>query len=157
MAEELEQMQGGRLPVEISNQIVGVFRDFTGKGPSHCKTHWAGPDLLVVLLGGGYMLAEQTLYEGGRGMAVRDSRHALQDTLEARMSAVIEGLTGRTVEAFMSSSHPSPDLQAEAVRARARGVGELIADQRRRRRLTAASRARGGRPPSPRRRRARSR
>lgn len=109
----MEQMQGGRLLVEISNRVVALFRDFAGKGPSRCKTYWAGPDLLVVLLRGGFTIAEQTLYEGGRGMAVRDSRHALQDTLEQRMTALIEGLTGRKVAAFMTTSHQSPDIQAE--------------------------------------------
>lgn len=106
-------MQGGRLLVEVSNRVVGLFRDFSGKGPSRCKTYWAGPDLLVVLLRGGFTIAEQTLYESGRGMSVRDSRHALQDTLESRLVAVIEELTGRKVTAFMSTSHQNPDLQTE--------------------------------------------
>lgn len=113
MSDEMEQMQGGRLLVEISNQTVGLFRDLSGKGPSRCKTYWAGPDLLVVLLRGGFTIAEQTLYEAGRGLAVRDARHALQDTIEDRMTTMVERLTGRTVAAFMSTSHQNPDLQAE--------------------------------------------
>jgi uncharacterized protein YbcI len=113
MTDETGQMQGGRLLVEISNRVVGLFRDFAGKGPSRCKSYWAGRDLLVVLLRGGFTIAEQTLYEGGRGLSVRDSRHALQDTIEARLVEVIEGLTGRRVEAFMSTSHQDPDLQVE--------------------------------------------
>lgn len=102
-----------RSGTEISNQVVGLFRDLSGKGPSRCKTHWAGPDLLVVLLRGGFTVAEQTLYEGGRGLSVRESRHALQDILQDRLTGVIEQLTGRQVQAFMSTSHQDPDLQAE--------------------------------------------
>jgi hypothetical protein len=37
----------------------------------------------------------------------------LQDTLSARMSAMIEELTGRKVIAFMNASHQDPDLSAE--------------------------------------------
>ena len=113
MNDETRQLHGGRLLVEVSNRIVGVFRDYSGKGPSRCKTHWAGPDLLVVLLRGGFTIAEQTLYDGGRGMAVRDARHALQDTLESRLVEVVEELTGRAALAFMSTSHQNPDLQVE--------------------------------------------
>lgn len=113
VSDESEQLQGGRLLVEVSNRVVSLFRDFSGKGPSACKTYWAGPDVVVVLLRGGYTIAEQTLYEGGHQKSVRDSRHALQDTLESRMSDIVEELTGRKVVAFMSASHQDPDLQVE--------------------------------------------
>jgi uncharacterized protein YbcI len=53
------------------------------------------------------------LFEGGHGQSVRESRMKLQDTLEARMSAMIEELTGRKVVAFMNASHQDPDLSAE--------------------------------------------
>ena len=111
--DETGQLQGGRLLVEVSNRVVSLFRDFSGKGPSACKTYWAGPDMIVVLLRGGFTIAEHTLYEGGHQKSVRDSRHALQDTLEGRMSDIIEELTPRKVVAFMSASHQDPDLQVE--------------------------------------------
>lgn len=113
MSDETEQLQGGRLLVEVSNRFVSLFRDFAGKGPSACKSYWAGSDLVVVLLRGGFTIAEQTLYAGGHESSVRDSRHALQDTLEGRMTDIIEELTRRKVVAFMSASHQDPDLQVE--------------------------------------------
>ena len=113
MSPEEEQLQGGRLLVAVADGVVRLLRDFAGKGPTTCKAHWAGPDILVVMLRGGYTTAEQTLFEGGHGQAVRESRIKLQDTLEARMSAMIEELTGRKVVAFMNASHQDPDLTAE--------------------------------------------
>ena len=113
MSDETGQLQGGRLLVEVSNRFVSLFRDFAGKGPGACKSYWAGSDLVVVLLRGGFTIAEQTLYEGGHESSVRDSRHALQDTLEGRMTDIIEELTRRKVVAFMSASHQDPDLQVE--------------------------------------------
>jgi uncharacterized protein YbcI len=110
---EINYLQGGRLLVEISNRVVGLFRDFSGKGPSQCQTYWASPDLLVILLRGGFTVAEQTLFDGGHGRAVRDSRQSLQETLETRLTGLIEELTRRKVLAFMSASHQEPDLQAE--------------------------------------------
>ena len=94
--EQQERLEGGQLLVALSGAMVELFRDFLGKGPERCKSYWAGRDLLVILLGGGYTVAEQTLYEAGQGQAVQNSRHALQSTLAARMSASVEELTGRT-------------------------------------------------------------
>jgi hypothetical protein len=59
---------------------------------------------------GGYTVAEETLYRGGRGNAVRTSRHAFHDTTEVRMRATVEATTGRRVVAFLAASHQDPDL-----------------------------------------------
>jgi len=109
----MPELLGGPLLVAISNAMVGLFRDFLGKGPERCKSYWAGRDLLVILLGGGFTVAERTLFEAGHGSAVRESRQALQDTLAASMKTIVEQLTGRQVIAFMSASHQDPDLSAE--------------------------------------------
>jgi len=62
---------GGELLASISRRIVQVFAQHAGKGPTKCETHWAGPDMLVVVLGGGYTEAERTLYDRGRAEDVR--------------------------------------------------------------------------------------
>ena len=49
----------------------------------------------------------------GRWPEVRDSRYAWQEAMEAKFREKIEGLTGRTVEAFMSTSSGDPDLTME--------------------------------------------
>ncbi len=104
---------GGQLLARLSNAMVVLFRDFLGKGPDRCKAYWAGNDALVVLLVGGYTVAEQTLFEAGQGAAVQASRDALHKTLAARMRETVESLTGRKVTALLSASHQDPDLSAE--------------------------------------------
>jgi uncharacterized protein YbcI len=104
---------GGELLATISRRIVQVLARHAGKGPTKCKTHWAGPDMLVVVLGGGYTEAEQTLYERGRAEDVQAYRTAIQDALSDDMTEEVEHLTGRRVVAFMSASHQDPDLQVE--------------------------------------------
>lgn len=99
--------------VQLCNGVVHLLREFAGKGPKRCKAHWAGNDLLVILLSGGFTIAEQTLFDAGRGGSVRDAQHALQDTLEIRMKELVEDLTGRKVLAFMSASHQGPDFRVE--------------------------------------------
>jgi uncharacterized protein YbcI len=105
--------EGGELLASISRRIVQLLARHAGKGPTKCKTHWAGPDLLVVVLSGGYTEAERTLYKRGRAEEVRSYRSAIQDALREDMSAEVEGLTGRNVVAFMSCSHQEPDLLVE--------------------------------------------
>lgn len=113
MAEtDLRSAEGGQLLVTLCNGLVGLFREFAGRGPSRCKAHWAGCDLIVVILRGGFTTADQTLYEAGHGMAVRDSQHALSDVLEAKMTELVQNTSGRKVQAFMSASHQGPDLRA---------------------------------------------
>lgn len=109
---DLASIEGGQLLVTLCNGVVGLLREFAGRGPSMCKAHWGGPDLIVVLLRGGFTTAEQTLYEAGQGMAVRDSQHALSDVLEAKMTELVQNTTHRKVQAFMSASHQAPDLRA---------------------------------------------
>jgi uncharacterized protein YbcI len=99
--------------VKLCNGVVQLLREYAGKGPNRCKAYWAGHDLLVILLSGGFTAADQTLFDAGRGGAVRDAQHALQDALEIRMKALVEDLTDRKVAAFMSASHQAPDIRVE--------------------------------------------
>lgn len=48
------------------------------RATARCKAYWAGSDMMVVLLAGGFSVAEQTLFEAGRGAAVQESRMALK-------------------------------------------------------------------------------
>src|SRR4051812_38707084 len=105
--------EGGELLASISRRIVQLLARHAGKGPTKCKTHWAGPDTLVVILGGGYTEAERTLYERGHADDVRAYRSAIQDALSDDMTREVEELTGRSVVAFMSTSHQDPDLNVE--------------------------------------------
>lgn len=103
---------GGPLRQELSNAIVGLFKEYYGRGPADCRTYLE-PDLVVVVMTGGYHAAEQTLFEAGRWHEVRQTRMSWQDTMQARFVKTIEGLTRREVKAFMSANHQSPDITVE--------------------------------------------
>jgi uncharacterized protein YbcI len=112
MREPLEAASGS-LRAAISEAFVGLYKEHFGKGPTKCRT-FLEPDLIVVLLGGGFTPAERTLLQAGRWPEVRDTRHAWQETMEATFREKIEELTGRKVSAFMSTSHGDPELTMEA-------------------------------------------
>ena len=103
---------GGPLRQELSNAIVSLFKEYYGRGPADCRTYLE-PDLVVVVMTGGYHAADQTLFEAGKWHEVRQARMSWQDTMEARFVETIKRLTRREVKAFMSANHQSPDITVE--------------------------------------------
>ena len=102
----------GALRDQISTAIVGLYKEHYGKGPTHCRTYLE-PDLVIVVLGQGYTVSEQTMFEAGKWHEVRSARQVWQDSMEARFVETIEGLTHRQVSAFMSANRQDPDLAVE--------------------------------------------
>jgi uncharacterized protein YbcI len=110
----------GSLRHAISDAFVALYKEHYGKGPTKCRT-FLDRDLVVVLLRGGFTAAEQTLLEAGRWQEVRDARTAWQEAMREKFNQQVEELTGRSVEAFMSTSHHDPDLTLEVFTLKPRG------------------------------------
>jgi uncharacterized protein YbcI len=107
---------GGSAPgttlAAISRRIVGLIKEYYGKGPTHARTyHWG--DLVVVVLSGGSTSVERTLIADGQEQAVIDQRTAFQEAMRPRYKQVIEEELLREVIAFMSTFHHDPDINAE--------------------------------------------
>jgi uncharacterized protein YbcI len=102
----------GRVLAEISNSMVGLYREHFGKGPTGAKTYVLD-DLVICVMRDGLTTVERTLFEQGKGDAVREMRAAFQDAVSDRFTTVVEQLTGRKVVAFMSQAHVGPDLAIE--------------------------------------------
>ena len=96
----------------ISDGIVGLLKDFYGRGPTRTKSYYED-DLVVCLLRGGFTRVEQTLLEGGRGEAVIQQRIEFQELMRDRFAGVIEDATGRRVIGFMSGNQQHPDIMCE--------------------------------------------
>ena len=102
----------GTLRQDISTVMVGLYKEHYGEGPTRCRTY-LHPDLVIVVLGGGYSAAEQTLWEAGKWYEVRQARLLWQDSMQAKFIGAIEEQTGRKVAAFMSANRQDPDLAVE--------------------------------------------
>src|SRR3954453_36471 len=94
----------GPVASEISNAVVRLVREHFGRGPTQAKTI-VHDDVVVTVLRGGYTHAEKTLYQAGKGDVVEEGRRAMQDVFQREMTAAVEQLTGRNVEAFLSANH----------------------------------------------------
>jgi len=110
-AAEEKRRHGGELTA-ISDGLVGLIKEFYGRGPTQTKTYYQD-DLVVCIMRGGYTQVEQTLREGGRGSSVIEQRMEFQELMRERFEAVIEDATGRKVIGFMSGNQQEPDLMCE--------------------------------------------
>jgi uncharacterized protein YbcI len=102
----------GSLSAAISNAVVGLLHDYTGRGPTHARTT-IGPDTIVVTLRDSLTKAERTLAQHGQALEVLAMRRAFQNTMRDDLVAAVERLTGRTVEAFLSDNLHEPDVAVE--------------------------------------------
>ncbi|HEX3691395.1 MAG TPA: DUF2294 domain-containing protein [Solirubrobacteraceae bacterium] len=119
MLEETDpQMAGGGTestvsrPLEISNAISRLHKEFVGRGPTNSRTTIDG-NMVVCLLEGGYTRAEQTLTASDKGDLVAAGRLGLQDAMRQAMIAAVEQTTGRRVYSFMSANDLEQNLQVE--------------------------------------------
>ena len=96
----------------ISEGMVGLLKEFYGRGPTRTKSYYED-DLVTCLLRGGFSRVERTLLEGGRGSSVIQQRMEFQELMRERFRAVVERATGRRVIGFMSGNQQHPDFMCE--------------------------------------------
>jgi uncharacterized protein YbcI len=102
----------GDVLTAISDGLVGLLKEFYGRGPTRAKSYLED-DLVVCVLRGGFTRVEQTLLDGGRGAAVIEQRIQFQDLMRDRFAEVVEAATGRRVIGFMSGNQQAPDIMCE--------------------------------------------
>jgi uncharacterized protein YbcI len=102
----------GVLQARISEAVVRLLAERTGRGPTKARTT-ISRDLVVVVLQDSLSSGELFLAGSDRAEQVLDTRRAYQDSMRPDYIAAIEALTERTVAAFMSANHIDPDLAAE--------------------------------------------
>jgi uncharacterized protein YbcI len=100
------------LNMEISNAIVRLLRENTGRGPTKARTT-IRDNVVVVMLEQTLTKGEQNLVRKARADKVIEIRHEFQESMREEASAVLGDLTGRRVIAFMSANHLEPDIAAE--------------------------------------------
>jgi uncharacterized protein YbcI len=110
---QIEHPVGGELASALSNGIVRLLRDYTGRGPTRARAHLSG-DLVSVVLEDTLTKGERSLVQDGEAALVLTARKAYQGTMRADLIALVEETTGRTVRAFLSDNHIDPDVAIES-------------------------------------------
>jgi uncharacterized protein YbcI len=102
----------GKLSAAISNAIVGIHREYFGRGARRTRTVM-GADYIICFLEDIYTPVERTLIDAGRFPAVQATRSAFQDTMRDNFVEAVERLSERKVVGFLSQVHVDPDLAVE--------------------------------------------
>ena len=99
-----ETSPDGSVLLAISNEMVRLYKQQFGRGPTKARSMWAGPDTLVVVLEETLTPAERNLVRLGEHERLRESRSFFQYASVREFCEPVERLTGRKVRAFVSGT-----------------------------------------------------
>jgi uncharacterized protein YbcI len=108
-----EDAANGPRGAAISNLVVRIVSEYTGRGPTRARTY-ISDNLVCVVLEDTLTKGERSLVRDGLADQVLDMRKSFQKTMRGELVRGIEELTGRRVIAFMSDNHMDPDMAMEA-------------------------------------------
>lgn len=91
------------LLARLSNQIVHLTRTRTGRGPTACRTSWAGRDTIVTVVHDWMTISERTLWEDGGGPALLVARRRLDDALAKELQMAAERILERSVATVLTA------------------------------------------------------
>jgi len=98
---------------EISREMVRLYKELFGRGPTKARTEFAGPDIVICSLENTFTPAERSLVEMGEQQRLRDTRMYFQVATSEKFREIVERLTGRKVRAFISGLDAEEDISAE--------------------------------------------
>jgi uncharacterized protein YbcI len=112
-AAELPEERTPAVTAQISNEMVRLYKELFGRGPTEARTNFAGPDTIVATLEHSMTPAEQSLAQMGEHQRLRDVRLFFQSARAQDFRDAIERLTGRRVRAFVSGMDTEQDVATE--------------------------------------------
>jgi len=101
------------ITLEISHEMVRLYKQLFGRGPGRARTHFAGPDIVVCSLEMTLTPAERTMVEMGEHHRLRETRLFFQHAREDDFRSTVERITGRRVRGFVSGTDTAEDLSCE--------------------------------------------
>lgn len=91
----------GELRAAVASTMVGLMKQFYGKGPTKAKT-FVNDEYLFVVMDGGLTRNEETLLAAGEELLVRQVRLRFQEAVYDKVTSAVEELVGRKVLAYHS-------------------------------------------------------
>jgi uncharacterized protein YbcI len=93
----------------ISAEMVRLYKEQFGRGPTKARTNWSGRDMVVVMLEDTLTPAERNLLSLGEDARLRETRMLFQYSWVREFCEPVERLTGRKVRAFISGIDTGAD------------------------------------------------
>ena len=92
---------GGSVRAALANAMVGMKKQYYGRGPTAAKA-WLLDDYVFVALEGGLTRSEETLLADGKEEEVRRYRLSFQETMGETVMEAVGEITGRRVLTYHS-------------------------------------------------------
>ena len=99
----------GSVLMQVANEMVRLFKEQFGRGPTAARAAWAGPDVLTVVLEETLTPAERNLARMGEHERLRETRMYFQYATVREFCEPVERITGRKVRAFVSGIDTEAD------------------------------------------------
>jgi uncharacterized protein YbcI len=106
---------------ELSREMVRLYKELFGRGPTKVKTEFAGPDTVICTLRESLTPAEKAMAELGEHQRLRETRAFFQHASEEKFCQAAERILGRRVEAFVSGMDTHRDVATEVFYMETRG------------------------------------
>jgi uncharacterized protein YbcI len=103
---------GRSINAEVSNAMVGLKKEFYGRGPTKAKTY-VNDNYVFCVLEGGLTRNEETLLAAGEQDLVRRYRLRFQEVMAGPTTEAIERITGRKVIGYHSQIVFEPEFGFE--------------------------------------------
>ena len=107
-----QRLLRGETAHAISDLMVRVLTEYTGRGPTQARTY-IYDDLITIVLHDQLTKGERSLLRDGELEHVLETRRKYQQTMRPVIVAGVEALTARHVIAFLSDNHVDPDVAVE--------------------------------------------
>ena len=109
--ESVDTGNTGRSPLlEVSNAMVGLYKEAFGRGPTKARARFAGHDTLLVTLESSLTVAERNLLAMGEHRRLREARLFSAYGLEDQLRGIVEQALGRKTLAFVSGIDTARDV-----------------------------------------------
>jgi uncharacterized protein YbcI len=102
----------GSVAEDVSRGAVQLLREHIGRGPTKARTV-ISKDTIAIILGDTLTKGERSFVAKGEREHVLHTRDILQQLMRDEWVQLVEGFSGRTVEAFFSDDHIDPDYAVE--------------------------------------------
>jgi uncharacterized protein YbcI len=102
-----------RVLLELCNEMVRIYKQMFGRGPTRARADWAGPNAVLCTLEDSLTPAERKMVEVGEHQRLQETRMFFQHVCEDDFRESVERITGRKVRAFVSGIDPDTDVASE--------------------------------------------
>jgi uncharacterized protein YbcI len=121
-----ERHMVGSTSSAISEAVVGLLREYTGRGPTRARTYM-DEDLIIVVLHDRLTAKERSIVRDGGVDLVLSAREAFQKAMKPELITTVERLSGRSTVACLSHNHIDPDIVVESFVLAPQTNGALVA------------------------------